>query len=192
MANNCYYELRAKGEPENLRELASILGAAGFGGSENTPYFSRVFDSNVVDEGTIDKGTITVVGDCAWSVYACMLPGEHAYYNRFKDSDKLVSNLLIETKRLGLVVEVYAEEYGYGFQEHIIVDNGNLKLNESVDAEEVYPEGRFDTLEEANEYVASVSKNAKGFTQEQFDNDECIVIGGYNEQKWIVTPSSNK
>lgn len=127
MANNCYYEMRIVGKTEAVREFIRCM--RGEGEFENGR-LGRIFDCEIIDDSNLETSTeingwAVVAGDCAWSVKCSMM---NDYIPR--------RNLESETARLGLCVEVFSEELGFEFQEHIIVDNGIISLDDSVDVEE--------------------------------------------------------
>lgn len=159
MPNYCNFSMRVKGKKANVKEFYQILEAdydyqrepiMNIDGPQR--HFSRIFNINFAgykneaiydcSEDT-DDVEIDLVGDCAWSVYSCMCKGNHTYYNSLKEEYKekcLATNLEEETRLLYLKVEIYSEEPGVGFQEHMIYDNGKCLVNDCVDYYEDYDE----------------------------------------------------
>lgn len=127
MANNCYYDLKIVGTKEAIEDLIEIL-------QYKHPVLElyRVFNADVCEEGSIDNGNCYAIicGDVAWSIISTML----------KDADPNGgwTNLQRETAGLNLVVEIYSSEPGIGFQEHYIIDNGTLTVEEEEDYSEYW------------------------------------------------------
>lgn len=127
MANNCYYDMKVVGEPKAVQEFIRCMR---YEEEYKEDGLGRIFDCEVIDGSNFENSTkingwAVVAGDCAWSVKCSMMK---EYIAR--------RNLESETARLGLCVEVFSEELGFEFQEHIIVDKGLVTLDDSVDVEE--------------------------------------------------------
>ena len=81
--------------------------------------------------------------------------------------------LEILTKETNTVIEIYSEECGCGFQEHIIIDNGEIKLHECVDyAEHWIDPDEFESIEDYNK------KYNTDFTEDMIE-DEYVRVGGF-------------
>ncbi len=48
------------------------------------------------------------------------------------------SDILTETDRLNLTVEIFSSEPGIGFQEHYIINKGEIKVDECPDYSEIW------------------------------------------------------
>lgn len=155
MPNYCDYEMKINGKKENVEKLISYLQAEysykGDGTVECSAdkHFFRVFGADVLEEYEIDPGkedtlyTAIVGGCCAWSVYSCMMQGEHTYYNRVKESNKKEfygTHMIEATRELDLEVEIFSEEPGCGFMEHYRIDKGEVLVDDCVDWCELYDE----------------------------------------------------
>lgn len=128
MANNCFYDLKAVGTKESLDELVQILQ---YEHPELRMY--RIFSAEVYEEGINSNQDryITACGDVAWSISSSML-------RDISPEQEGVTNILTETARLGLVVEIFSSEPGIGFQEHYIIDRGEIQEEECVDYSEYW------------------------------------------------------
>lgn len=156
MPNYCNYSMRAVGTKENIEEFIKVMNA---GYDYRTMEFDydrhmfRVFEavSDEIDEYDDDIFAVTINGYCAWSVRSCMF--DDGYYGRIKErypDDFRGTTLLLESKKLGLNIEVYSEESGMCFQEHYMIIDGELVRDECVDWSEYWVE-EYETKEEAEE-----------------------------------------
>lgn len=158
MANNCFFEMRITGKKENIDELIEMIHDRNVDSD-----LGRVFSCDVSCEEEINGITyIDVVGDCAWSVENSMMPGCIGH------------NLVDESKRLNLVIEIYSSEYGNCFQEHILIIKGDIDENETVHYEEHWVSG-YNSLKEYNE------DNETCFTEDMLNDNGDVVIGGFGE-----------
>lgn len=123
-------------------------------------------------DDTEDIITVTLSGDCAWSVATCMLEGG---YQAQHNSDGRCNGTTLEkeTKRLGLVVEIYSEECGCEFMEHYIIASGEIITNECVEWLEYFMDN-FDDVTDFNETTG------ENWTEEQFKvyDEDTFEIGG--------------
>jgi hypothetical protein len=124
MANTCYYEIRAKGEKQGIEALLSHLNKCGTKESQ----FYRVWDFILNDEGIEDMChdvyQLEGCGDCAWSVTStfmtCMIHQPEPF-------------IIYLSRHYGLLIEFISEECGLAFSEHIIIDKGNIRVNDCAD-----------------------------------------------------------
>lgn len=136
MANYCSYTMSITGRKTNVNRMVKILKY-----KDKEYELARIFDADVSDYGFLEHEnktiTLQVSGSCAWSVYSCMMKGKGSYYH---DSypDSLLSNLEYLTDKLNLVIEVYSEEPGICFQEHILVKKGNVIIDDYRDWQQIY------------------------------------------------------
>lgn len=130
MANDCFYELRAKGSEANLKRLASILKY-----DDKEYALSRIFSAEICDE---TKDAISIFGDCAWSVYCCMCEGDSTYFNGGTpvfDNGAKRTTIDRLAKMLNLKIEIWSEECGIGFQEHYLInEEGEFLIDDCRDA----------------------------------------------------------
>lgn len=149
MANVCIYSMTIKGELQDIKEFRKIMEYK----HPDKLCFSRVFEDSIYDEKhpkTKDNKYIdTFYGECAWSVYTCMLDGENTYYNKNKDNKNTnykITNVLLESKRLNLEIEIYSEEYGYNFEEYFYIKNGELIEHAEEDVDRKWDENKGDFI----------------------------------------------
>lgn len=131
MPNMCGFDMKIAGPEKAVLELVDML-------QHKNPYYSlgRVFSFDLDESQTENgpKGTDYIAvqgfGDCAWSVNASMRQEFHPDHS-----------LESEAKRLGLVVEVFSSEPGFRFQEHVLIDKGDILVDECSEYEEYVIDG---------------------------------------------------
>lgn len=111
MANICYFELKAWGENDAIKELEDLLARKG---KYTNKGIGRVYDFCYVD---VSDGKAFGCGNCAWSVASALI-------------NVTTPSLESELKRLGLTVEIYSSEPGMCFQEHYVFYKGVAALHE--------------------------------------------------------------
>lgn len=166
MANNCWYQMRIAGQKESVDQFIDMLSGKG------PVHLGRVF-SVYTDEpftpypGNKGIGYADVSGDCAWSIKESMLPG----YNPS-------ITLATEAKRLGLVVEAYSSEPGNQFQEHVLINKGDILTFDCVDYEEYF-------VEDMNEKQLAELCAEKGLTKEEIlsnaNHNGGYTVGGFGD-----------
>lgn len=190
MANNCFYKMKVQGSESNVNEFIKLIQVNYAYDDHNNCYnpsdnykpverhLWRVFNADVDEEYVGNKGKIAYIsGDCAWSVYCCMCEGKHTYQFQYPNSKG--TSLRQESERLQLTIEVFSEECGCCFMEHYVFQNGKCKVDSCVDWCE-YCTLDYESVEEMNEDCGT------NFTQEQFDAEEYISVGGLDWEfgKW--------
>lgn len=175
--------MRVRGKRESVDEFCRVIDDYNF-----ERHFYRVFSVYIYDEWENDDGTITLCinGDCAWSVYSCMMIddiGTYAKGDRENDT-----SLQLESRRLRLEIEVFSEEPGMCFQEHYIYKNGEEIANECVDFYEWYfdpDEYPGNNIEEKfNAFLAEIQADSVGvdvskISMADLDGGECLRYGGF-------------
>lgn len=129
MPNYCDYSMKVTGYKDNVDEFIRIINYE----YENGPYFARIFEHDVVDEqiNGVCK-TAVIEGYLAWSVHCCMMPGSLSYYA--DDSTGKLTNLIEQSKRLNLHLDVWGEETeGMFFQERYKIIDGVTTRDECRD-----------------------------------------------------------
>lgn len=166
MANNCFYDMRITGRKKNIEELIRMMQ---WEGEYINDGLGRIFSCEITDEVPLELAeandviSIDVCGDCAWSVNSAM-----------RVSNRRPYSLESEAKRLNLVVEVYSSEPGIGFQEHVLIDRGDVLIEDCVDYEEHWVQ-EYDTIED---YNAEYDTN---FTEDMVNDNGDICIGGFGD-----------
>ena len=188
MPNYCNYELKAKGEKENLEKLIEILNN-NYNMSEEDPlHMFRIFEATPTFDNE-EKTFLTVRGYCAWSVYSCMMEGFGTYYNDcYKGTNATTIDRL--AKDLNLYIEIISEEPGMCFMEHIVCFPNGDKIYESVpwyefDIEEydTFENFKKDVLSEITgitKYVISTYINEEVFYNAKKQGQLYITCGGYD------------
>lgn len=142
MPNYCDYEMKIRGSKDAIARVLECLKANydyGMGKPEHKHFF-RVFSAYENDEmENNDDGTYTlfVYGDCAWSVYSCMCSGEHTYYNDLKERyPDIFMGTTLEEQSKDCEIEVFSEEEGMEFSEHLLYKNGECLIDDTADVEQ--------------------------------------------------------
>ena len=179
MANNCVYNLKVIGDTKkSVEEFIQMMTYSHPSGR----YFARFFsaDPEPIEENN-GRYSTKVFGDCAWSVYSCMCDGPSTYYRDLPGGE--LTCLQIETRRLGLTVEVFSEEPGIGFAEHYIFHKGKWLVNEERDFHEYWLDDDFDSIDDfMKEYELDLSPEQIEFLEE----NGYVQIGGF-DQKFIIS-----
>lgn len=165
MANNCYFELRAKGSRKGLSRLVNAFTQIFPTEDKVHRVFEFILNDTITEYG--DTCLVEGYGDCAWSVEGCLIDPPEPY-----------TSLVQLSEEEKLIIEVVSEEPGIGFSEHYIIDNGEFIANESQDYAEIYlPDADVD-------YFNTITKF--NFTEEQFQTfkqgykDDWFSIGNYS------------
>lgn len=142
MANNCYFEGKLVGKKEEVLEVYQyFVEPYGYCSEKlypQKPHFWRIFSSEITEEWEeIGQYNLTFFGDCAWSLCAALLSG--GYYKDWLDENgnmptwcKGVCLEDVHEKFPDLKIELFSEELGVGFSEHILID-GDEFLDECGD-----------------------------------------------------------
>lgn len=136
MPNYCNYEMKIKGDKDAIKRVVDCLKAKynyHAGTKPSHKHFCRVFQ---VEYKMESDNVCFIYGNCAWSVYSCMLNGENTYYNSIKKDHKdiFMGTTLLEQSK-DCEIEVFSEEEGMGFSEHYRLKNGKYLVDETVDIE---------------------------------------------------------
>lgn len=203
MPNYCSYSMKATGSPEELREFIEVIQRDNY---ESGRHFFRVFEASIADEETVSEGYVEISGECAWSVYSCMMEGPSTYaedaFKKYEEAKKeiekhkgkkdLVSrnNYLYDMKKLE----------GEMLESSLLRESRLLNLTIEVFSEElgmefqehyVIENGVLLLEKEANcrEYETTEFNTVEEFSQthelniskEQFESDDYIVVGGFGD-----------
>lgn len=191
MPNYCNYQMRIQGKPNDVEKVIKIIQADynydTMEFSENKHLF-RVFDADVMDDITDgDYRDVVINGNCAWSVFTCMMEGDGTYYSSMESEygDRFRGTTLVKlSKDHNVMIEVYGEESGCEFHEHYLIHNGELLVDETVKYIELYKE----YLEEDETTLEEVLKDG-GFTMDDVtDEDEYYRIGGFKSWNFTDLP----
>lgn len=164
MANNCYYEMHVEGERQHVEEF---IRAMKYKGEYTENGAGRIFSCDVENVYIAENRLLCLCyGDCAWSVLTAMR------------NDANPNNIAKLSERLHLAIEVYSYEYGIGFEEHYAICDGDVMVDECIDAAEWYVEDIDDDFFQNEDVIEA------GITRDnymEFVVDDYIKVGGYNE-----------
>lgn len=155
MPNLCDFSIMVKGKPKDL-EIVKLIFKADYSYSsgkldyctEVSHLFRTWTDFEAIDED-VSEGYLSLCGYCAWSVSTCMLEGGGTYYERMKNYQNFKGTSLLRiSKEYNVDIEVYSSECGMCFQEHYLIKNGELLIDECVEWFEEYKE-------ELDDYVST-------------------------------------
>lgn len=171
MPNYAYYEMKVLGKQDNVE---AFIRAMKWEGEYQEHGVGRVSYCEVYEKGESDDGYYACLsGDCAWSILSAM---------RLKDNPNNLEKL---SEKLNLFVEAYSEEPGCAFQEHFLVKNGKIEIDECVEFEEI----TLDELEDVNDEFWSHYGSKYGLTKENasdFAIDDIIRLGGYKAWDFYI------
>lgn len=166
MANNCFYQMRIAGKKESVEQLIAMLSG------EAPASLGRVFSADMEEPFTPypsnrSIGYADISGDCAWSIKEAMLSPKNPSVT-----------LATEAKRLGLAVEAYSSEPANCFQEHVLIDKGDILTFDRVDYHEYY-------LEDMSKRHLAELCQEQGLTREELFSEAAVdgmfVVGGFGD-----------
>lgn len=185
MPNICTARIRVRGRRDCVDEFIQILGAdysyARKDSNEpshfsHIPHMYRIFECDLIDR--VDYGMCSYAElaiECAWSVFVCMFEGAHTYFTQNNTPEfteqygpSFATNVVFESARLHLDIEIFSSEPGMCFQEHYRLVNGVKVTDECVDAFFVYMED-CETLDDFREYYP-VESAKRAITESQFQS----------------------
>ena len=180
MANICDFSMCVKGTHDDIEKFYNAMTQNG------NIYMGRGADAEIQYENEERRAFID--GWCKWSIWSSLIDNAISMRNEPDkwsfgdnvDKSKLEFITLIEAcRKWNITMEVYSEETGCCFQEHYIIINGDVELDECVDYYEYYL-GDFYTKEEAEEELGIT------ITDEEWDNDEFISKGGFEDWEFNI------
>lgn len=186
MANLCSYDLYATGKEEDLEKFARMMEWEEKPAVDGSMYCADMYLEKPVDNG---DGTFTQHFSSAtrWSV-------QHGMIDR-ADSDECVS-LTTAARKLSLSMEIWSEEPGCCFAEHIVINEDGGYSIECEDYYEIYAEDLAEQLDKAEEEITAddLKSHLEGFVDqdalEGLDMDEVfsrlrengtVSIGGFEQ-----------
>ena len=172
MPNWCLFEIHAVGLKCNIDYFINTLNS-GYDYSNDNPcnFMNHVFRTHVdcYDDDDIngDIKHVMISGECAWSVYSCMIDtGPISYYASCKTSypEKFKGITLQElSKKYNLIIEVWSEEDGFAFREHYKIVYGNFVIDDCINVNTYY-------IDDYNTYKDFVSEYGNSpVTEEMFN-----------------------
>lgn len=136
MANLCCYDLYATGTEENLEKFARMMEWKEKPAVDGSMYCADMYSEKPTDNG---DGTFTQHFSSAtcWSV-------QHGMIDRADDDERI--SLPAAARMLGLEVEIWSDESGCCFAEHIVVNEDGGYSIECEDYYEIYADGLAEQL----------------------------------------------
>lgn len=183
MPNYCSYTMRVAGKKkENVEEFIKVIQADyNYLANKFTAprHLFRVFEAeseDIVENN--GKFSTMIYGNCAWSVYSCMMEGPATYYSdcihEYNENFK-GTTLVQESMLLNLDIEVFSKEPGIQFSEHYLIQNGEI----IIDDETLYQEHYLEAYGDFEEFVEETGYDG---TEEDLNaSDDCYIIGGFEE-----------
>ena len=165
MANECDFKIRILGREQNVDELMTLLRYENKGTFRG---FGHIWEIDETSEHR-DNGLycIDAAGTCAWSIHSSLI------------DVPTTQNILTESKRLGLAIEIYSKEPGFAFSEHYIIARGEMLCEECLDYEEVnVQELSDDELEALSGKSGQSIETLKSIATE---NDGYVEFGGFGD-----------
>lgn len=93
-----------------------------------------------------------------------------------------ITNLITESKRLSLIIEIYASNDDRGFEEHYVIDNGILVINESKNIVRYNMDGFRSVLDVKHMINITISQN-------DFENESFVSVGGFKNKDFKIYDS---
>lgn len=181
MANICSFSMCVKGKHEDIESFYNAMFQKG------NIYMGRGADADINYEDEENRAFID--GWCKWSIQSALIDNAISmrknpdgwYWGEDTDKSKLEFVTLIEaSEKWNLIVEVYSEESGCCFQEHYVVDNGDLIVEDCVDYYEYYL-GEYNTKEEAEKEL-----DIKITDEEWNSGEDYISRGGFDDWDFTI------
>lgn len=204
MPNICTGFMNVRGYSPNVDEFVKILQAnysyykdrsnldfewcANPKNFSHIPHFFRVFDAYVFGDcyhsGIYKAVSISI--ECAWSVHTCMFPGPHTYYDNYQKEHfgkYFASNILAESKRLQLEIEIWSYEPGMSFQEHYKICSGILVKEEEF----TFSGYSLDDYANYEEYKEDFKNDINLISEQEFNrrikDDDCWIEKDLHEEE---------
>ena len=166
MANGCLIDMKIKGKKEDVKAAVEKIT------NENIFYRTDICS---YDDGEEDGEYAELLcGDCAWSIYSCMLDDNG---DRFTTLPEL-------SYKYDLNIEAWGQGTGFGFQEHYLYKDGVEIENEKREYDECWIEDYEPTFEVMLEYYPDITRKEY---DELNNSDEPYKKGGFeNYCTWNI------
>ena len=180
MAKICSFSMCVKGTHDDIEKFYNAMTQNG------NIYMGRGVDAEIQYEDEECRAFID--GWYKWSIQSSLINNaismrnepDKWYFGDNVDKSKLEFITLVEAcEKWNITMEVYSEETGFCFQEHYIIINGDVELNDCVDYYEYYL-GDFRTKEEAEKELEIT------ITDDEWDNEEFILKGGFENWEFNI------
>ena len=180
MANICSFSMLVKGRHDDIEKFYNAM-------SQDGPiYMGRGAEAEIDYEDNYDcegNDRATIDGWCKWSVQSAMYDNaismktkpEMWAFHDVNPSELEFLTFVEASERWNLEVEVYSEESGCCFQEHYLVRNGVVEIDECVEWNEYWLDC-YETKEEAEEELEMEITDAEW-------EEGLVQRGGFEE--WV-------
>lgn len=192
MANICDFSMFVIGKKNDIEAFYNALTQEGnfwIGRGVNDTELNLEIYKNDNCNAEIDY-CAEINGWCKWSVYSALIDNAISmrdnntkWYFGDVDVNKLHFITLYEaSKKWNLSIEIFSAEGGMCFQEHYIVNNGDVIADECVDWRDGWDISDYDSKEDFEE------ENDMTITDEEWENRYIEPEGGFGEWEfglWI-------
>lgn len=165
MANNCFFNARLIGKGDVVDKVSEWIKNHTYDSCEFVESAGPPISDKILTDFEHDTD-ICIYGDVKWSVLSAWnldKKNPKSPYNIDSATSEIMKKTLqnLENKRVhgeslldfteGYMIEIYSEESGMGFQEHYIIKNGEVLVDDcrhwsegyNEDTDESYPVGGF-------------------------------------------------
>ena len=169
-----------KGTHENIEKFYNAMC------QDDNIYMGRGAEADIQYEDEENRAFID--GWCKWSVQSAMIDNAISmrtepnmwYFGDGFDKSKIEFITLIEAcQKYNIDMEVFSEESGCCFQEHIMVIDGDVVIDDCVEFHEYWIDN-FDTKEEAEKELEIE------ITDEEWNHEDRIGRGGFGEWEFEI------
>lgn len=181
MANICDFSMRVKGKHEDIEKFYNAMMQNG------NVYMGRGADAEIIYDD--DDNAADISGWCKWSVSSAMIdnaismrnePDRWYFGDNFNANEIKFVTLIEACEMFNVDMEVFSEEPGCCFQEHYLVVNGDVLIDECTEWNEYCIED-YETKEEAEAELGIV------ITDEEWNSgDSFIGRGGFGEWEFEI------
>lgn len=127
----------------------------------------QVIFCDINEKGESENGSYAILcGYCSWSILSGLR------------MDSNPNNIEKLSKKLNLSIEAYSDENDFLFEEHFLVENGEVKCDERVD----FDEFKVEWIDKFSEETLERFKSKYGVTKEKMTEqavDGFVRLGGY-------------
>lgn len=185
MPNWCHFQMIAGGRREDVELLCEILD-----NDYSTVHMSRIDNVNVyrMDKYGMYRRAF-IDGECAWSVYCCMMDGDYSYFGDYVKQitnpphprvaknikytiTGVLTNIIKLSEQLNLDIAILGTEPGMAFCELYKIKNGKVEVNETGQYNELYIDECETWQDVIDEYGEDITNH---FTEAEFHEAK----GGY-------------
>lgn len=162
MANLCSYSMRVKGNRDSVCRFYNRMI-----NSDMPNHLCGIYEADINKLPENKDGTITIeiVGACAWSIENC------------RTKEEGIDLLAVNSKELNLIIEIWSDECGIGFQEHFLYKKGKCLCSKCIPWNEYfYNTDEFRSFEEFKEAYLLPDN----ISEKDLDENNCYYTGGFD------------